>query len=321
VSLRDEVLAGLRQAAGEPVSGQALAVRHDVSRTAIAKHVAALRRAGYTIDAVPGSGYVLRAAPALALPAEVEPFVSDPLWVRFEGGACSESTNDDCKRLARHGAPEGTVVVAGSQSAGRGRLGRSWESPAGGAYLSVLLRPDVTPADVTALPLAVALGVATGIGSMGVACALKWPNDVMVGGRKLAGVLLEISAEPDRVEWVVAGIGANVLVPAGRYPDAAYVAEYVANATPAQVAAAVLDGVAAVYRRWLAGGFDVLAQEYEERSMLTGAYVEVRGPDAIVRGSGRVAGVDGTGRLLVESEGVVQAVSAGDVTLRADANS
>jgi BirA family biotin operon repressor/biotin-[acetyl-CoA-carboxylase] ligase len=318
VSLRADVLEVLREASGAPVSGEALARAHGVSRTAVAKHIAALRAEGYTIDAVPGSGYTLSSTPPLALPAEVAALAIEPMWVRFVGGEETGSTNDDCKRLARAGAPTGTVVVAARQGAGRGRLGRTWDSPAGGAYFSVLLRPDVAPAEVTALPLAIALGVARGLETLGVRCGLKWPNDVLLAGRKLAGVLLEMSAESDRLEWVVAGVGVNVTVPDRAFPEAAYVAEELPGAEPARVAAAVLDGIACAYARFVVGGFAALADEYAERSVLIGRTVSVSDIDGALRARGRVVGVDGWGRLLLDDgdRDGPRAISSGDVTLR-----
>ena len=321
MNLRADVLEILREASGTPVSGEALARAHGVSRAAVAKHVAALRAEGYTIDATPGSGYMLRATPPLALPAEVAALTTEPVWVRFVGGEETGSTNDDCKRLAREGAPAGTVVVAARQGAGRGRLGRTWDSPAGGAYFSVLLRPEVAPAGVTALPLAIALGVARGLDTLGVRCGLKWPNDVLLAERKLAGVLLEMSAESDRLEWVVAGVGVNVTVPDRVFPEAAYVAEELPGAGPAQVAAAVLDGIAQVYARFVTGGFATLVDEYARRSVLTGRTVSVSDVDGAVRARGRVVGVDGWGRLLVDDGDAAgpRAISSGDVTLRGGA--
>jgi BirA family biotin operon repressor/biotin-[acetyl-CoA-carboxylase] ligase len=315
VTLRAEVLSALR-ASGSPVSGEDLARRFGVSRAAIAKHVAALRGEGYEIEAAAGSGYIWRAAPELALPAEVAALVRDPMWTRFEGGASTGSTNEDCKRLARAGAAEGTVVVAAHQSGGRGRLGREWESPGGGAYLSALLRPRMAPADLTALPLAVALGVANGLETLGLEPGLKWPNDVLLSGGKVAGVLLETAAEADRIEWVVAGIGVNVKAPENPYPGAAYVARELPGAVPAAVAAAVLDTIARVYRSFARGGFAALAAEYQARSVLAGADVTVSDAGGSVRAAGRVGGIDAAGRLLVDTASGEIAVSAGDVTLR-----
>ena len=129
------------------------------------------------------------------------------LWTDLSGGGETGSTNDDARALARAGAEQGTVVLASRQIAGRGRLGRTWESPEGGAYLSAVLRPAVSPSDVSSLALVIALGVAEALEGLGLTPSVKWPNDVLVDGAKLAGVLLEMAAEADRVDWVVVGVG------------------------------------------------------------------------------------------------------------------
>lgn len=325
MTTREEVLSALRGAGRRAVSGEALARRLGVSRVAVGKHVAALREAGYEISAVPGEGYRLLSAPDAPIPSEVWPLLatsgtSAGLWVRLEGGGETASTNDDARVLARAGVPEGTVVLASRQTAGRGRLGRSWSSPAGGAYFSAVLRPGVAAAQVASLALGVGVGIARGLASLGVAdIHLKWPNDVLVDGRKVAGVLLEMAAETDRVEWVVAGVGLNVRRPAGAESaeKIAYVADYVPDARVAEVVAAVLDGVASAYRDWCDGGFGVLCEEYESASSLAGRGITVRDLSGAIVAAGRVDGVDDEGRLLLRApDGSVRAVASGEVTLR-----
>jgi BirA family biotin operon repressor/biotin-[acetyl-CoA-carboxylase] ligase len=320
VSTRDRVIAALEEAGEVGLSGEALACELGVSRVAVAKHVAVLRDQGYTIDARPGSGYRLTGVPELALPFEVARHVRDPLWTRFQGGVDTDSTNADARALAKEGAEEGSVVVAARQSAGRGRLGRSWDSPEGGAYVSVVLRPGLAPAEMGPLALVVGLGIARGIETIGAGPRLKWPNDVLLGEGKLAGVLLEMAAEGDRVDWVVAGFGINVRRGEARAQNAAYLEEAVPSADPSRVAAAALDGVAEAYRRWREAGFDVLLPEYLDRFALTGDEVLVRDSTGTVRAEGIVEGVDAQGRLLVRSgSGAVTLVATGEVTLCRDA--
>ena len=129
------------------------------------------------------------------------------------------STSDRVKALARDGAPEWTVVLADVQAGGRGREGRRWVSPAGGLYLSVLLRPR-SP-QLSLLPLAAGVAVAEAAAELGVATELKWPNDVLVSGRKLAGILAEAASSPSGVEWVALGIGVNVAANASALSRAA----------------------------------------------------------------------------------------------------
>jgi len=323
---RVAILAALKAAAGAGVSGEALAADLGVSRVAVAKHIAALRDAGYEIEATRGSGYRLIAAPDLPLPEEVSPLLhatpsGSPRW-RLVGGVETGSTNDDAKRLARAGEPEGTVVVASKQTAGRGRLGRTWASPQGGLYLSAVLRPPLPPAAVSPLALAIGVGVARGLSRLGASPLLKWPNDVLLaqddGAAKVAGILLEMSAETDVVEWVVAGCGLNVhRPPAGALAGAGYLDDVLGDRPRlADVAAAVLDGIAEAYDAFLGDGFAALAEEYRSRDALRGREVAVRNATGAVLASGRVDGVDDQGRLLLHNGSERTAVAAGEVTLR-----
>jgi BirA family biotin operon repressor/biotin-[acetyl-CoA-carboxylase] ligase len=305
----------LRDAGGEAVSGEEMADELGVSRVAVAKHVASLRKTGYDIEAVVGEGYRLLAVPDAPLPAEVSQWLASEPWVRLEGGGETGSTNDDARALARGGAAEGTVVLASRQTYGRGRLGRTWESPEGGAYFSAVLRPQVAPSRVASLALAVALGVARGLESLGVASEVKWPNDVFAAGGKIAGVLLEMTAEADRVNWVVVGVGVNVRAPASRVPGAAYIDD-IFDIPVARAVAAIIDGVVGAYADWSTGGFDSLREEYANRAMLTGKSVTVRDATGALRAEGVVAGIDDTGRLLVVSAEGIFPVEAGEVTLR-----
>lgn len=316
MTTREYVLGALRNAGEVGMSGEHLAGLLGVSRVAVAKHVAALRDLGYEIVATPGTGYQLVASPDRAFPWEVSLHVRNPYWQRFEGGLETVSTNDDARALALAGVPEGTVVVAARQAGGRGRFGRAWSSPEGGAYVSFVLRPVVAPAEAGPLALVVALGIAQGLETVGIHAGLKWPNDVQTGEGKLAGVLLEMSAEADTITWVVAGFGLNVVRPADPRPEAAYVRDLVPGVGVAEAAAACLDGIAEVYAMWLGEGFSQLMGDYEARSTLTGERVVVSDAMGTVRVSGVVSGVDAGGRLLVEGDEGTVSVASGEVTLR-----
>ncbi len=314
-SRRSLVASALAAAGPSGVSGELLAVELGVSRVAIGKHVAALRAAGYGIEAVRGEGYRLIALPPTLVPVEVERLVSDPFWVRIDGAEETGSTNDDCKGLARAGAPEGTAVVSARQTAGKGRFGRTWVSGEGGAYVSALFRPSCSPADAASFAPACALGVAYGLEALGVPCQLKWPNDVLIDSRKVAGILLEMSAETDKVEWIVAGCGVNVVRSACCFLDGAFVQDVV-HVGPATVAAAVLDGMARAYREYAWNGFASMVASYEARHSLRGTDVTVRDMTGAIVASGVVDGIDDGGRLVVRGPDGPAPVVAGEVTLR-----
>ncbi len=315
------------------LSGEALARDLGVSRAAVGKHVAALRDLGYAIDATAGAGYRLTAVPDAPLPLEVATLLRSTRWSDLRGGCVTGSTNDDVRALAAAGAPEGLVVLACEQRAGRGRLGRDWVSAPGGVYASVLLRPGLSPAEMSPLALVVGLGLARGLETLGARVGLKWPNDVLDhAGGKLAGILLEGMTEGERMAWIVAGFGVNVRrsampgvaqsIAAAPEPASAPAPAYVDDITQAPVplaavAAALLDGLAEAYARFLAEGFARgLKAEYESRLALTGRPVRVSDPYGKPIAEGTCEGVDEWGRLVVHGEGEAVHVSAGDVTLR-----
>jgi BirA family biotin operon repressor/biotin-[acetyl-CoA-carboxylase] ligase len=316
----DRILAWLR-AATTPLSGEELAERLGISRAAVFKHVEALRARGYTIDAHHAQGYVLAGRPDRLDATELAPHLTGT-WRRIEWHAELDSTQRLARELALAGAEEGTAVVAETQTAGRGRLGRTWHSPPGrNLYCSVVLRPALAPEHVPQLALVAGLAVARAIeGATGLEARLKWPNDVLVGGRKTTGILTELDAELERVHFVVVGIGVNV-----NLPDEALPAELRGKATSLAAAAGrpidrpaftgrLLAELEAQYRRFLAGGLAAVRTDWEARSALQGREVTAVTPQATVRG--RVIGLDDDGALrLVDDAGAVHRIVAGEVSI------
>ncbi len=311
----EQILVWLRGADGG-VSGAELARRLGCSRAAVWKHVTALRRAGYAIAATRAAGYRVTAVPDRLGPAELVPRLRGT-WRRIEWREAIDSTQRLARELARSGAPEGTTVVAERQTAGRGRLGRTWHSPAGvNLYCTVILRPAVAPTAVPQLALVAGLAVADAVREVAaLAPALKWPNDVVLGGRKVAGILTELEAELERVHFVLAGIGVNVNLEV--FPP-----ELAERATSlrlergrpvdrAAVAAGLLAALEERYRRFLAGGFAAMRSEWESCSALTGKEVRVTTPEGAV--AGRVLGVDDDGALRLSGPRGEVRVVAGEV--------
>jgi BirA family biotin operon repressor/biotin-[acetyl-CoA-carboxylase] ligase len=224
------------------------------------------------------------------------------------------STNDLARALAEEGAREGTVVVAREQTGGRGRMGRAWASPPGGLWLSVLLQPD-DPADPR-LALVVGIGVVEALrGNAGAAIGLKWPNDLMLGGRKVGGVLVE-SAPP----WAVAGIGVNVNVdradlPAGVRAAAVSLAEVLGRHLDLEeVGASVLTGLDEVYAAYRAGRTAEVLARWRRLSVTTGRLVRVQAGGRVIEGT--ALDIDDDGALLVVPPGgTPQRLLGGDVTV------
>lgn len=230
------------------------------------------------------------------------------------------STMDEAAALAAAGAPEGTVVVAREQTAGRGRAGRAWRAPAGTALLcSVVLRPPLPPARLATLPLVVGVAVAEAIeGVVGLRCRLKWPNDVWLGagdpGRKAAGVLLAARAGPGHAQQAIVGIGVNVSAAAGDLPPGAtsLAAEAGRAVAPEAVLAALLPRLDAGYRAFLAAEGRPSLDDWRARAALLGEAVAVE--DGGRRRVGVLRGVDDDGALLLAgADGSVARVVAGEL--------
>ena len=201
-----------RIAAG-PVGGPQIAEDLGVSRAAVWKHVEALRAAGFEVDSAE-AGYDLAGVPEFGGLA-VEFGLDAPYEVEYH--ETIDSTNARARDLAVDGR-ENVVVLADAQTGGRGRLDRAWSSPSGGVWLSILSRPQVPPAQAPAYTLAAAVATTRAVREAGVDASIKWPNDVLVGDRKLAGILTEMEGEADRVSWLVVGIGINANVDAADLP-------------------------------------------------------------------------------------------------------
>jgi BirA family biotin operon repressor/biotin-[acetyl-CoA-carboxylase] ligase len=313
MSLDAEILSALR-ASGEAVSGADLAGRLGVSRTAVWARIEELRRLGYEIQASPHQGYHLVSAP--------DRLHGDDLQVRL--GAVrvigrdirvfeeTTSTNDVIDRLARDGTREGVVVLAEAQTRGRGRLGRRW--------FSVLLRPRLPPGAITQLTIAAATAVARGIATAGVVPEIKWPNDLLVRGRKVAGLLTEMHAELDSVRHVTLGIGLNVNHAAADFPP-----ELRPTATSLRqetgrwhsrpdLAVACLRELDHDYQRMLKGEFEALADEWAARCTTLGRLVRIQTGSRRVEG--RAESLDAEGALLVRTQyGHLERVIGGDVTV------
>ncbi len=318
------ILSALREAGDGAVSGVELARRLGISRAAVWAHIQELRALGYDIQASPHHGYRLLAAPDLLhgddLLAQLGPghVIGRDIRVFRE----TTSTSDVVEKLARDGVAEGVVVFAESQTAGRGRLGRRWVSPAGrGLWFSVLLRPRLRPPETTRLTVTAAVSVARAVRAQtGLQPEVKWPNDLLLRGRKFGGILTEMSGEQDRVRHVVLGIGLDVNLTAGDLPpglrrEATSLRLELGRPLPrADLAVALLRALDADYRRLRDGEFEALADEWENLCSTLGRHITVvQGPRTL---HGRAEALDTDGALLLRTEhGWLERVTGGDVTM------
>lgn len=306
--------------AADAISGEGLAAQLGLTRAAVWKRVNRLKARGYVIEGSPRRGYRLLAVPDKLLPEEV----LEGLKTRTFTGPVHhfetlDSTNDLAKELAVQGAPEGTVVVAEAQTGGRGRLGREWNSPPGvGLYVSLVLRPMLPPMELPQITLTTAVAVVRAVHRVtGVAPGIKWPNDLLVNGKKLGGILTEMETESDRIRHVVVGLGLNVNNP--EFPP-----ELAATATSLTLTAggtfsrvnllkAWLEEFEELYGRFLNQGFPEILEEWKGYTVTLGRAVTVRqGPREI---SGQALDVAPDGALLLRTNtGEMVRVTSGEIT-------
>ena len=210
--MKTEILKLLREQDGY-LSGQQICETLGVSRTAVWKVMNQLKEEGYQIEAVPNKGYHLLQTPDILSVSEIESrLTTDHMARKLYYYDVTDSTNTDCKRYMEEEGVHGTLVVADMQRAGKGRRGRSWESPSGHAiFMSLGLKPEISPNKASMLTLVMALAVCDGIaGVTGQETGIKWPNDVVLHQKKICGILTEMSAEPDYINQVNIRVGINV---------------------------------------------------------------------------------------------------------------
>ncbi len=318
-----KILSALRENP-DGVSGAELAEELKISRAAIWSRIEELRRVGFDISASPHFGYRIVGAPDALLADDLLARLGKTKVIGRDIRVFQEttSTNDIVEKLARDGVKEGVVVFAESQTKGRGRLGRKWISPARkGLWFSILLRPDLRPQEATQLTVASATALRRAIESeTGLQPEIKWPNDILIGGKKVAGILTELSAELDKVRYIILGIGIDVNLDAGEFP-----AELKKIATSlkiesgeavsrAELATTILLELDKDYSRICSGKFAAVADEWESGCATIGRNVTVHIGDRKIRG--RAESLDDDGALLVRTEhGHLERVIGGDVTL------
>ena len=318
---RETVLALLRVGEGEFVSGENLSRRLGLSRAAIWKAVDALRRDGYDIEARTGLGYRLMAAPDVLTEEEVRSLLGKTEVVGRKLCCFSqlESTNTYAKGIALSGAPDGTVVIANSQTAGRGRRDRSFLSPADkGIYLSVLLRPSLPPERLTAVTAMAGVAVCDAVERV---CAirprLKWPNDPVLGGKKLCGILTEMSveAESGHVQYLVVGIGLNVLHSPAKIATSLSMNVEQPISRPA-LAAAEIEALDRLYADLRAGNLDRYLALYRRDCVNLGKSVQLIDAEGRRETVTAVDIDDSFGLVVRDKEGRQKTVRSGEVSVR-----
>lgn len=310
--MRYEIIKALLDADGF-VSGEALSEQLGVTRAALWKHIKAMQADGAEIESVTNKGYRLVKPPLVPRAEYVRAYMRRDIPVFFEESTAS--TNETAKAAARDSRLKYAAFLAGEQTAGKGRLGRTWVSrPGQGVYVTMLTRPDTDPARVSGITLMAAVAVCEAIEQVsGIQPHIKWPNDVLVDGKKAAGILTESMVQMDGVEFVVTGIGINTCAEALE-EDIAAIASVV-DANPTVLAATVIDQFFSAFERFEQQGLAPFMTAFREKSAVRGTVVLTSAGGSI---TGRFAGYDDEGAILIDCDGETKRFVAGEVSLRGE---
>ena len=322
--MRKSILNMLRNNANEYLSGEEISRQLSVSRTAIWKHMQTLKQSGYEIEAHPRQGYRLRSVPDRLLPDEIRDSLQTTMLGQHEIYYFDDidSTNNEAKKQANLGCHEGAIVLSEAQNNGRGRIARSWFSPFGkGIWLSLILKPPFLPSDAPKCTLLAAVAVTKAIRSITkVQCGIKWPNDILYKGKKIVGILTEMNAEMDAINYIVIGMGINVNIDQDEFPEELRaIATSLSQASGQPIARltllqAILAELETEYNKVIQYGFSQMLDEWRQLSVTLGQTVDALGGSR--QFSGVAIDIDQDGTLLVQTEEKIERIIAGDISIR-----
>ncbi len=324
--MRKKILQLLKDADGNFISGEELAKKFSVTRTAIWKHINTLKKIGYNISSVEKKGYKLEGEPDLLLPEIIQPNLQTKIigagknYFYFDS---IDSTNNFAKKVAAEGAADGTVVVAEEQTGGKGRLDRNFFSPKGKSILfSVILRPKCIPKDAPKFTLLAAVAVALAMEKFNLRAEIKWPNDIMHGDKKLVGILTEMNAAIEQVNFIVVGIGINVNFSREDFPaDIEKIASSLSELAGKKILRreffkTLLEKFDKLYSLVREEGFKKIFDLWRKFNITLGHEVKIISAESGEIFFGKAIDIDEDGALIVETEGKWQKVYAGDVSIR-----
>ncbi|QGU96686.1 biotin--[acetyl-CoA-carboxylase] ligase [Clostridium bovifaecis] len=322
--MKEEIISLLKENENSFISGEKISSSLGVTRAAIWKHIKAIREDGYEIESVSRKGYRLISSPDLLSLEEIKPSLTTKLIgkdIKYLDSI--DSTNNEAKRLASEGTPEGTIVISEEQISGRGRLGRNWVSlKYKGIWMSIILRPDIEPMYVPEITQIAAAAVCKVTRELGIETYIKWSNDIILNYKKVCGILTEMSGEINKVNYVVVGIGMNVNIEEDEFPE-----EVKSTATSLKIeqgvsirrkelVAKILNKFEELYEEFITENSIKTSIEICRRySILIGKNIRI-----INRGNETIAeaiGLSDEGKLIVRYEnGKVEEIISGEVSVR-----
>ena len=322
--MRRKIIDFLKNNSSDFISGEDIANKLSISRAAVWKHIQTLRRNGYSILSRENVGYKLEKVPDLLLPEEVQ----TDLNTQIIGKNISYydtvgSTNRIAKELATAGVSDGTVVVAEQQSGGKGRLGRSFFSPKSKSILcSIILRPKFLPNEAAKCTLMAAVAVSNAMLRFNLKPEIKWPNDILYDGRKVVGILTEISAEMSKINHIVVGIGVNVNINRDEFPlELQNIASSISemkgeNISRVEFFRAMLEEFDKLYIESNESGFKNILNQWREHNITLGKKIRVIPAGSDNEFNAIAEDIDSEGALIVKTDNGIEKVYAGDVSIR-----
>ncbi|MFA5676370.1 MAG: biotin--[acetyl-CoA-carboxylase] ligase [Christensenellales bacterium] len=297
------------------VSGGRLGAALGITRAALWKHIKTFEADGAVIESVTGKGYRLKKPPVIPRPEYVKAHLKRDMPVYYKDSV--SSTNDMAKAAARDLSITEAVFIAGEQTAGRGRKGRSWISaPGQGLYISMLIRPKLSAERVSGITLMAALAVCEAIENASDEKAyIKWPNDIIINGKKAAGILTESMLSPDGVDYAVCGIGINTNK--NMLDEALPQTAVALEANNTLLAAAVIDRFFSLYDTFVKEGVSAFMTGFRKRNAVKGTVTLITATENI---TGEFIGYDEQGAIIISSGGVKKRFVAGEISLRGDKN-
>lgn len=322
--MRKTIVEMLKNAGENFISGESIAGELGISRTAVWKHIQKLRDHGYEIISSERRGYKLKDAPDLLLPSEIQIGLdTEIIGKRMEYFPSVDSTNRVAKALAYHGAQEGTIVVAEEQDSGKGRLDRNFYSPRGkGIWFSVILRPNFLPHEAPQCTLMAAVAVAEAMNRFNLKAQIKWPNDILFDGRKLVGILTEMTCEIGKINYVVIGVGINVNISREEFPEELQsVATSLSEMNGGKISRveffrAVLEEFDKIYSRVNESDFKEIFRRWKKYNVTLGKEICVISAGDGEIFAGKAVDLNSEGALVVETAQGLRTVYAGEVSIR-----
>ncbi|MFO8078595.1 MAG: biotin--[acetyl-CoA-carboxylase] ligase [Thermoplasmatota archaeon] len=298
------------------ISGEDIAEKLNISRTAVWKHIQQLKTKGYHIQSIKHKGYQLSSVPNHPIGEEVSIGLNTKIIGKnIHYFSSLPSTNSYAKTITKNKKAEGTVIIAGEQTAGRGRKKRTWHAKQGGLYFSIILHPNLPPQRAMIVTMAASIAVVEAINAITKEKAvIKWPNDVLIDGKKICGVLTEIDAEMDSIHYLIIGIGINVNNPID--PSLASIATNLKTITHSTINLAellqhILNCFDQLYQHITKSEYDYIKKQWLSHTNIIGKTIQIQKEKTILKGT--AIGITETGSLLIKTKKGEKQIVTGDV--------